>query len=220
MSSTKVITREEVAKHNKKESGWFIVNNAVYDVSHFYDDHPGGRDILLALIGQDATEEFEGNNHSKGAYRKLDELQVGELPKSEQRTFISMKEVEGHNTATSAWFVLNNKVYDVTKFLDLHPGGRDVLIGHAGTDATQPFTDNGHSDTAYEMMKKYRVGDLEPSERKKFVNRKAHAAAKGPGVVNARTHNEDESLMGRIQEQLQLFILLAVFVMAGVFLLS
>ncbi|KAG5508374.1 hypothetical protein JIQ42_08112 [Leishmania sp. Namibia] len=215
-----IYSKSQVAEHNRKENGRLIINNAVYDVSKFYDDHPGGRDILLAHIGTDATEVFEAVHHSKGAMRKLEDLKVGELPENERRHYISMEQVAAKKSADSAWFVINNKVYDVTRFLDLHPGGRDVLLYNAGGDATQAFTENGHSDMAYRMMGKYAIGDLEPSERKAFVNRKAtgelHTAS--PQVIFAK--NENESLLGHIQEQLKLLVVLALFVIAGVFLLS
>ncbi|CAG9567154.1 putative cytochrome b-domain protein [Leishmania major strain Friedlin] len=213
-------TRDQVAEHNKKKSGWLIINNGVYDVSDFYDDHPGGRDILLAHIGTDATEGFEAVNHSKGAVRKLDKLKVGELPENERRRYISMEQVAAKKSADSAWFVINNKVYDVTPFLDLHPGGRDILLYNAGGDATQAFTDNGHSDTAYEMMGKYVVGDVEPSERKTLVNRKATRTTQAATTEMVCVKSENASLLAHIQEQLKLLMALALFVIAGVFLLS
>lgn len=217
---TATISKAEVAEHNHKESGWFIINNSVYDVSKFYDDHPGGRDILLAHIGKDATKGFEDVHHSKGAMRKLEELKIGELPESERRKFISMAEVSSKKSADEAWFVINNKVYDVTGFLDLHPGGRDILLYNAGTDATQAFTDNGHSDNAYRMMGKYAIGDLALADRRSFMPRKTTGDHHVAAAKEVRVKSEDESLLGRIQEQLKLFIVLALFVMAGVFLLS
>lgn len=74
-----------------------------------------------------------------------------------------MSEISQHVSAKSAWFVLHNKVYDVTPFLDLHPGGRDILLHHTGLDATVPFENNNHSKAAYEMMKPYCIGELHPS---------------------------------------------------------
>ncbi len=38
-----------------------------------------------------------------------------------------------HNTAESCWFVIRGVVYDVTKFLEDHPGGDDVLKGEKHT---------------------------------------------------------------------------------------
>merc|ERR1719217_1647980 len=53
------ITKEEVAKHNNKESCWVILNNQVLDVTKFLNDHPGGELAILTFAGKDATEEFD-----------------------------------------------------------------------------------------------------------------------------------------------------------------
>jgi cytochrome b involved in lipid metabolism len=51
-------------------------------------------------------------------------------------------------------------VYDVTAFLEDHPGGDDVLRDKAGQDATQAFEDIGHSPEAEQQMAKYAIGKL------------------------------------------------------------
>jgi len=51
-------TKEEVAKHNKDDDCWVIVNGRVLDVTKFLDDHPGGRKAIMLYAGKDATEEF------------------------------------------------------------------------------------------------------------------------------------------------------------------
>ncbi|KAI8716148.1 hypothetical protein NCS52_00907800 [Fusarium sp. LHS14.1] len=48
-------------------------------------------------------------------------------------------EVAKHNNAKSCWLIIHNEVYDLTKFLPQHPGGRRVIMMHAGRDATQRF---------------------------------------------------------------------------------
>nr|CCM35880.1 cytochrome b-domain protein, putative [Leishmania guyanensis] len=213
-------TKDEVAAHNVKENGWLIINNSVYDVSKFYDDHPGGRDPLLAHIGTNATEAFEAVNHSRGAKYKLEELKVGELSENERRHYISLEQVAAKKSANGAWFVINNKVYDVTKFLDLHPGGRDILLCNAGGDATQAFTDNGHSPAAYKMMSTYAIGDLEPSERKVFVTQKATGERSSATTAMVGVKSGNESLLIQIQQQLKLLIIVALFIIAGVFFLT
>ncbi|GAU13687.1 hypothetical protein TSUD_347910 [Trifolium subterraneum] len=52
-------------------------------------------------------------------------------------------------------------VYDVTPFLDDHPGGDESLISSTGKDATVDFEDVGHSDSAIEMMHKYFIGHVD-----------------------------------------------------------
>jgi cytochrome b involved in lipid metabolism len=46
------------------------------------------------------------------------------------------EEVATHVDQDSLWIILDNKVYDVSKFLMEHPGGEEVLIQWAGQDAT------------------------------------------------------------------------------------
>lgn len=48
-------------------------------------------------------------------------------------------EVAKHNTAESLWVVIDTEVYDLTSFVDLHPGGAYVLAEVAGQDATETF---------------------------------------------------------------------------------
>ena len=51
-------TVEEVAKHNKKNDCWVIVDGQVLDVTSFLHEHPGGEKAILLYAGRDATEEF------------------------------------------------------------------------------------------------------------------------------------------------------------------
>ena len=42
------------------------------------------------------------------------------------------EEVAKHNSAESAWIYCHDKVYDITKWMDGHPGGKEVLLMSAG----------------------------------------------------------------------------------------
>ena len=74
-------------------------------------------------------------------------------------------EVSEHSTKDDLWLIIHGGVYDVTKYLTEHPGGELVLLQSAGTDATDEFEDNGHSDDARELMAKYKIGDLKVDEK-------------------------------------------------------
>lgn len=54
------------------------------------------------------------------------------------KTF-TREEVKKHNTEDDVWFIIDSVVYDVSDFLDAHPGGEAVLRQAAGTDATTDF---------------------------------------------------------------------------------
>ncbi|XP_065343642.1 cytochrome b5 [Cloeon dipterum] len=76
------------------------------------------------------------------------------------------EEVSKNNDAKSTWLVIDNGVYDVTAFLNEHPGGEEVLLEQAGRDATESFEDVGHSSDARDLMKQYKIGELVEEDRK------------------------------------------------------
>jgi len=76
----------------------------------------------------------------------------------------TVKDVACHNKKTDCWIIYEGKVLDVTKFLDQHPGGEEVLLDAAGRDATRDFKDVGHSDEAKKMMEGYQIGIIKSSE--------------------------------------------------------
>jgi len=87
------------------------------------------------------------------------------------------EEVAEHNSSNSTWIIIGNQVYDVTKFLDEHPGGCEVLLEKAGEDRTEAFEDVGHSTDAIEMRKQFLIGDVVKSEHVKYsYDRKASKA--------------------------------------------
>ncbi|KAF2743851.1 putative cytochrome B5 [Sporormia fimetaria CBS 119925] len=75
-----------------------------------------------------------------------------------------MDEVKKHSRKDDLWVVVHNKVYDITKYLDDHPGGIEVLVEVAGADATEAFEEIGHSEEAREALEPFYVGDLPPDE--------------------------------------------------------
>ncbi|KAJ0681076.1 putative cytochrome b5-like heme/steroid binding domain, cytochrome b5, heme-binding protein [Helianthus annuus] len=47
-------------------------------------------------------------------------------------------EVSLHNKRTDCWIIIKDKVYDVTPYVEEHPGG-DAILAHAGDDSTEGF---------------------------------------------------------------------------------
>jgi len=78
-------TREEVAKHNTEESLWVIINEKVYDVTTFLQDHPGGPDVFQDLAGNDATYDFNSiidHAKSKKVPALLEKFYIGDVDES------------------------------------------------------------------------------------------------------------------------------------------
>ena len=74
----------------------------------------------------------------------------------------TLEDVEEHRTAKDCWVVRNGNVYDVSGFLEDHPGGEDYILEWAGKDVTEIMKtgDNEHSDSAYEMLSEYLIGRI------------------------------------------------------------
>lgn len=52
-------TPTDVAAHNTPDKGlYIIIDNTVFDVTNFVDEHPGGAKILKRVAGKDATKQF------------------------------------------------------------------------------------------------------------------------------------------------------------------
>uniref|UniRef100_A0A4X1SFG4 Cytochrome b5 n=1 Tax=Sus scrofa TaxID=9823 RepID=A0A4X1SFG4_PIG len=77
-------------------------------------------------------------------------------------TYYRLEEVAKRNSPKELWLVIHGRVYDVTRFMNEHPGGEEVLMEQAGRDATESFEDVGHSSDAREMLKQYYIGDVHP----------------------------------------------------------
>lgn len=99
---------------------------------------------------------------------------------------ISLAEVAKHNKESDLWMILYGKVYDVTPFVDEHPGGADTLLDVAGVDGTAEFESVGHSDSAKNMLTKYFVGELSEEEKKiSAANKKLTKGTQGSNLAIA-----------------------------------
>lgn len=79
--------------------------------------------------------------------------------KGEKRVF-TPEEVAKHNVVTDGWLSCDDGVYDVTSFIDKHPGGQVIVLG-LGKDSTillESYHPAGRPDA---VLAKYRIGTLE-----------------------------------------------------------
>eukprot|EP01119_Soliformovum_irregulare_P017432 TRINITY_DN517_c1_g2_i1.p1 TRINITY_DN517_c1_g2~~TRINITY_DN517_c1_g2_i1.p1 ORF type:complete len:138 (+),score=21.16 TRINITY_DN517_c1_g2_i1:101-514(+) len=52
---------------------------------------------------------------------------------------ISKEEVKQHRTVDDAWMIYRGKVYNITPYMNYHPGGIEELMKSAGRDGTKLF---------------------------------------------------------------------------------
>lgn len=53
----------------------------------------------------------------------------------------TMAEVAKHGSQSDCWSAINGGVYNLTSWIDQHPGGADAIISLCGTDGSSAFND-------------------------------------------------------------------------------
>ncbi|CAO2163504.1 unnamed protein product [Urochloa humidicola] len=84
--------------------------------------------ILLALGAFFVIPNSQNKGKSKGPVSR-----AGTTSKSYTKA-----EVSKHNTRKDCWIIIKEKVYDVTPYVEEHPGG-DAILNNAGDDSTEGF---------------------------------------------------------------------------------
>jgi len=75
------------------------------------------------------------------------------------------EEVGKHNTPSNGWVIIHNKVYNVTKWIEYHPGGETVLKDRLGKDITVDFEDKNHTEQATDILKNLLIGEVKEPKR-------------------------------------------------------
>lgn len=125
-------------------------------------------------------------------------------------TMYTWDDIRKHNTDKSCWVVLYGRVLDVTKFLDVHPGGLDPINDQGGYDITNMFESIGHSKDAKKISEKYVIGVLDPASKEPVVKRKEPVGKQAP--LNKFSTKEDPVI-----QKLKIVGLLVFLAFAGFF---
>lgn len=94
-------------------------------------------------------------------------------------------EVAEHNSDKSCWVIIDGKIYDITDFVEDHPGGPELILEYGGKDVKDILKDptsHTHSESAYEILDEGLVG---------FVVSEKEAngsAAKANGISNGNAN--------------------------------
>ncbi|KAG0459486.1 hypothetical protein HPP92_022614 [Vanilla planifolia] len=69
------------------------------------------------------------------------------------------EEVSLHRKRDDCWIIVKDKVYDVTSYVEEHPGG-DSILKHAGDDSTKGFYGPQHATRVFDMIDEFYIGEL------------------------------------------------------------
>ena len=114
--------------------------------------HPAPRDATT-------LREDHGVTTSAPVYPRVPTSKFPNYPQVPLPRF-TMAQVAAHNTRDDCWIILDNRAYDITRFIGRHPGGVGPIVNMAGKDATDVFA-NYHAARVYKnMLPQYLVGEV------------------------------------------------------------
>ena len=94
--------------------------------------------VLLALIGAGVWTLANRSNNQKPKATQ-------DTTANQQNKTFTMAEIATHNSKTDCWTVISGQVYELTDFVNRHPGGNEVVRA-CGIDATTLFTSRTTED--------------------------------------------------------------------------
>lgn len=110
-----------------------------------------------ATVGT-VTESSSGTTTTSGKKAVVGTKESTSTPAASGYT---MAEVQKHNSATSCWSDINGSVYDLTDWVDNHPGGKAAILMICGKDGSPLFNaQHGGSNRVASVLAKFKIGTL------------------------------------------------------------
>lgn len=76
-------------------------------------------------------------------------------------TGYTLADVATHNSATSCWSAIDGNVYDLTSWVNSHPGGKAAILMICGKDGSPLFnSQHGGDRKPANILVKYKIGTL------------------------------------------------------------
>jgi cytochrome b involved in lipid metabolism len=102
--------------------------------------------IVFAFSNPKVTSAPTGN----GTYGQPSDTSTnttGTTSTTTKSSTYTLADVAKHNGVSSCWTTINGGVYDVTSWINQHPGGRDAILSLCGKDGSSAFI-NQHGGQA------------------------------------------------------------------------
>ncbi len=80
-----------------------------------------------------------------------------------QNPTYTLADISLHNSAESCYTTISGKVYDLTTWIAVHPGGDAAILSLCGTDGSEKFNaKHGNSGSAKYELSLFYIGELAP----------------------------------------------------------
>lgn len=136
---------------------------------------------LPSAIPEDVSSVLKAKDSLPVIYPDADDVGTGN---EVGRKFLAANVAE-HDDEDDLWIIVHGRVFDLTDYVDDHPGGAAKLLKYAGKDGTDAFVRNhigASARKAARILAKYEVGRLEAGET--FVSLPATVMAAIGSILN------------------------------------
>jgi cytochrome b involved in lipid metabolism len=133
-----------------------------------HDSHGPSAQATQSHDSEDGEDAEDNDSDNGDALEALAKYRIGTLvltaptptPTPTGPTY-TMAQVATHNTAASCWTVVSSTVYDLTKFVKRHEGGKLAITALCGKDATLSFLAQHKGERKpLATLAKYRIGTV------------------------------------------------------------
>jgi len=171
-------TMDDVKAHATPADCWSVVDGTVYNLTSWEGQHPGGKQVIVGMCGTDGTAAYKDQHGSqKKPASSLAQFAIGTIggakplstasasasatPTTSAPAALTMAEVKKHASASSCWSVVDGEVFDLTKWINRHPGGAKRILDMCGRDGSAAYHgQHGSSGRASQILNGYSLGKL------------------------------------------------------------
>jgi len=111
---------------------------------------------------QTTTVEVKTKTENQNNLVKAPEITTS-LPQvsTQRQNTYTLDQVKKNNSKENCWSVIRGKVYDLTNWIDKHPGGADKILNICGKDGTEFFVkQHGGKEMPENALKNFEIGVL------------------------------------------------------------
>ncbi|KIW45375.1 uncharacterized protein PV06_03771 [Exophiala oligosperma] len=119
----------------------------------------------------------------------------------------SLSEIEAHHSKDSLYLSIHGDVYDVTDFIDQHPGGQEKLLETGTSIVTDLFENAAHSDDARQLLKTFVIGKLAEED----FQSQSSEAFKEDSASTLSTQSQESSTLFLILSSFLLIVVSAIY---------
>lgn len=153
--------------------------------------------LTAGLVFYQNNKGNQGANSQTGSYIQNT---INKISTSGGSLTLNMTEISKHNIQSDCWMLINGKVYDITNYFGIHPGGSGVMDATCGKDATSAYntkdpystsssTSSAHSSGAVGLLGNYFIGNFNQTINQQTLP-KIYSTNSVPPVNNVSSNDD------------------------------